>query len=77
MGTDPISGNKRRDSRRDDRAAAQKARPQGLPALAQGLSGIEPTVILKYICGASDRETEAVVRWMMDALVDTALRQAK
>jgi len=39
--------------------------------------GIEPMVILKDICGASDRETEAVVRWMMDALVDTALRQAE
>jgi AcrR family transcriptional regulator len=39
--------------------------------------GIEPMVILKDICGASDRETEAVVRWMMDALVDAALRQAK
>ena len=24
--------------------------------------------------GAIDRETEAVVRWMMDALVDAALR---
>jgi len=36
--------------------------------------GIEPMVILKDICGASDRETEAVVRWMMDALVDAALR---
>jgi AcrR family transcriptional regulator len=39
--------------------------------------GIEPMVILKDICGASDRETEAVVRWMMDALVDRALRDAK
>jgi hypothetical protein len=39
--------------------------------------GIEPMVILKDICGANDRETEAVVRWMMDALVETALRQAK
>lgn len=38
--------------------------------------GIEPMVILKDICGASDRETEAVVRWMMDALVDAALRGA-
>ena len=37
--------------------------------------GIEPMVILKDICGASDRETEAVVRWMMDALVDAALRR--
>jgi AcrR family transcriptional regulator len=36
--------------------------------------GIEPMIILKDICGASDRETEAVVRWMMDALVDAALR---
>jgi len=39
--------------------------------------GIEPMVILKDICGASDRETEAVVRWMMDALVDSALREAQ
>jgi len=39
--------------------------------------GIEPMVILKDICGAGDRETEAVVRWMMDALVDAALRQAQ
>ena len=38
--------------------------------------GIEPMIILKDICGASDRETEAVVRWMMDALVDAALREA-
>jgi AcrR family transcriptional regulator len=39
--------------------------------------GIEPMVILKDICGASDRETEAVVRWMMDALVDAALRNKR
>jgi AcrR family transcriptional regulator len=39
--------------------------------------GIEPMIILKDICGASDRETERVVRWMMDALVDAALREAK
>ena len=39
--------------------------------------GIEPFIVLKDICGASDRETEAVVRWMMDALVDAALREAK
>ena len=36
--------------------------------------GIEPMVILKDICHASDPETEAVVRWMMDALVDAALK---
>jgi hypothetical protein len=39
--------------------------------------GIEPMIILKDICGSTDRETEAVVRWMMDALVDAALREAK
>jgi AcrR family transcriptional regulator len=39
--------------------------------------GIEPMVILKDICGASERETEAVVRWMMDALVDAALREKR
>ena len=37
--------------------------------------GIEAMVILKDICGSSDRETEAVVRWMMDALVDAAMRR--
>jgi hypothetical protein len=36
--------------------------------------GIEPMIVLKDICGASDSETEAIVRWMMDALVDAALR---
>jgi len=39
--------------------------------------GIEAMVILKDLCGASDRETEAVVRWMMDALVDAALRDQR
>src|SRR5258706_2387595 len=37
--------------------------------------GIEPMIILKDICGSTDRETEAVVRWMMDSLVDAALRE--
>src|SRR5262245_62886885 len=36
--------------------------------------GIEPMIILKDICGVTDRETEAILRWMMDALVDAALR---
>jgi hypothetical protein len=34
-------------------------------------------VILKDICRATDRETEAIVRWMMDALVDASLREAR
>jgi len=37
--------------------------------------GIEPMIILKDICQATDRETEAVVRWMMDAPVDAAMRE--
>src|SRR5262245_20767578 len=38
---------------------------------------IEPMIILKDICHATDRETESVVRWMMDALVHAALRENK
>src|SRR5687767_2272015 len=54
-----------------------KLKPAAYQRLLKALAvvyGIEPMVILKDICGASDRETEAVVRWMMDALVDAALR---
>ena len=53
---------------------------QSLTSLLKALAvvyGIEPMIILKDICGATDRETEAVVRWMMDALVDAALRENK
>ena len=39
--------------------------------------GIESLVVLKDICGATDQRAEAVLRWMMDALVDAALRDAK
>jgi AcrR family transcriptional regulator len=55
-----------------------KLKPAAYQRLLKALAvvyGIEPMVILKDICGASDRETEAVVRWMMDALVDAALRE--
>jgi AcrR family transcriptional regulator len=57
-----------------------KLKPAAYQRLLKALAvvyGIEPMVILKDICGASDRETEAVVRWMMDALVDAALRQTR
>jgi AcrR family transcriptional regulator len=57
-----------------------KLQPAAYQRLLKALAvvyGIEPMVILKDICGASDRETEAVVRWMMDALVDAALRQTR
>ena len=55
-----------------------KLKPATYQRLLKALAvvyGIEPMVILKDICGATDRETEAVVRWMMDALVDAALRE--
>lgn len=39
--------------------------------------GIEPYVVLKDIWGASDREIAAVARWMLDALIDAALRDAR
>jgi AcrR family transcriptional regulator len=55
----------------------KKMNPKSYQRLLKALAvvyGIEPMVILKDICGASDRETEAIVRWMMDALVDAASR---
>jgi AcrR family transcriptional regulator len=56
----------------------QQLPPRTYRRLLQALAvvyGIEPMVILKDICKATDRETEAVVRWMMDALIDAALHE--
>jgi AcrR family transcriptional regulator len=39
--------------------------------------GIEPYVVWKDMFGASDREVEAVARWMADALVEAAMRDAR
>jgi hypothetical protein len=38
--------------------------------------GIEPYVVLKDIWGARDREVEEIARWMLDALIDAALRES-
>ena len=38
--------------------------------------GIEIYVVLKDIWGASDREVEAIARWMLEALVESSLREA-
>jgi len=38
--------------------------------------GIEAYVVLRDIWGSSDKEIEAIARWVADALVDTALREA-
>jgi AcrR family transcriptional regulator len=56
----------------------QQLPPRTYRRLLQALAvvyGVEPMVILKDICKATDRETEAVVRWMMDALIDAALHE--
>jgi hypothetical protein len=37
--------------------------------------GIESYVVLRDIWGASYREVEAVARWMVDALIESALRE--
>lgn len=39
--------------------------------------GIEIYVVLKDIWGASDRDVEALARWMLDAIVAAALRDVK
>jgi len=38
--------------------------------------GIESYVVLRDIWGSSYRDVEAVARWMVDALIESALRQA-
>lgn len=38
--------------------------------------GIEAYVVLRDIWGARDKEIESIARWIGDALVDTALREA-
>jgi AcrR family transcriptional regulator len=49
-----------------------------LDRLVKALSlvyGIEPYVVLKDIWGAGNAEVEAIARWMVDALLDAALRE--
>ena len=74
----------RRGHRRDilRRAAAPLAAQlgvQGHDRLLKALSliyGIEIYVVLKDIWGANDREVESLARWMLDAIVTAALRDA-
>ena len=64
------------------RAAAPLASTLGQEAydrLLKALSlvyGIESYVVLRDIWGASYREVEAVARFMLEALIESALRQA-
>jgi AcrR family transcriptional regulator len=53
--------------------------PRAYDRLLKALSlvyGIEPYVVLRDIWGASYRDVEAVARWMLEALVESALRQS-
>jgi AcrR family transcriptional regulator len=52
---------------------------RGFDQLVRALSviyGIEAYVVLRDIWGARDKEIQAIARWIADALVDTALRDA-
>jgi len=52
---------------------------RGFNRLVRALSviyGIEAYVVLRDIWGARDKEIQAIARWIADALVDTALRDA-
>ena len=74
----------RRGHRRDilARVARPLRNPLGSPSyerLLKALSviyGIEIYVVLKDIWGASDREVEAIARWMLEALLAAALAEA-
>ncbi len=52
---------------------------RGFDRLVRALSvvyGIEAYVVLRDIWGAGDKEIQTIARWIADALVDTALRDA-
>ena len=53
--------------------------PEAYDRLLKALSlvyGIESYVVLRDIWGASYREVEVVARWMLEALIESALRRA-
>jgi len=64
------------------RAAAPLAStlgPEAYDRLLKALSlvyGIESYVVLRDIWGASYREVETVARWMLEALIESALSRA-
>src|SRR5260370_36850377 len=56
-----------------------RLRKRGFDRLVRALSvvyGIEAYIVLRDIWGARDREIQAIARWIADALVDAALRDA-
>lgn len=72
-------GHRRDILRRTAAPLAEPLGPAGFERLLKALSviyGIEIYVVLKDIWGASDREVETLARWMLDAIVTAALREA-
>jgi AcrR family transcriptional regulator len=58
------------------RARLGEARYQRLLRALSVVYGTESYVVLKDIWGANDRQVVEVARWMLDALIDAALRDA-
>jgi hypothetical protein len=57
-----------------------RLRKRGFDRLVRALSvvyGIEAYVVLRDIWGARDKEIQAIARWIADALVEAALRDAE
>jgi AcrR family transcriptional regulator len=53
---------------------------KGVDRLQKALSiiyGIEPHIILKDIWGAKNKEVESIVFWMVEALIEATVREAK
>jgi len=73
-------GHRREILRRTAAPLAADLGAAGYDRLLKALSliyGIEIYVVLKDIWGASDREVEGLARWMLDAIVTAALRDAR
>jgi len=72
-------GNRKRILRRAAGPLRAQLDPADFDRLIKGLSlvyGIESYVVLKDLWGASNREVERVARWVADALIEKALRDA-
>jgi AcrR family transcriptional regulator len=72
-------GNRRDILRRTAAPLREQLGARSFERLLRALSlfyGIEPYVVLKDIWGSSNREVEAMSRWMLDAVVEKALRDA-
>lgn len=73
-------GFRRRLLRRAAAPLRRKLGARGFDRLLRSLSliyGIEPYVVLKDIWGMGDREVERLTRWILDALISAALRDAE